>query len=52
MSLSEDGTYLASGEVEETRGRDEVVAPESKKVTVTGCENVADDRKIMHKIER
>ena len=52
MSLSKDGTDLANGEVEETRGRDEVVAPESKKFTVTGWENVADDRKIMHKIER
>ena len=30
---------------EETRGRDEVVTPERKKVTVTGCENLADDKK-------
>ena len=45
MSLSEDGTDLANGEVEETRGRDEVVTPERKKVTVTGCENLADDKK-------
>ena len=45
MSLSEDGTDLANGEVEETRGRDEVVTPERKKVKVTGCENLADDKK-------